>query len=192
MIDIQLPMPEEQARSLRTGDDVRLHGRMVTARDVAHKFMVEKRPTWLRPILEGSVIYHCGPVVQRRGSEYVFTAAGPTTSIREEPYQGKVIADYGVRGVVGKGGMGAATQQALVDHGAVYLHAIGGAAALLARCVKRVESVYMLEEFGVPEAFWVIQVESFPAVVTMDSTGDSLHERVLAASKKKVAGLFPG
>jgi fumarate hydratase subunit beta len=88
--------------------------------------------------------------------------------------------------------MGAATQQALVKHGAVYLHAIGGAAALLARCVKRVESVYMLEEFGVPEAFWVIQVESFPVVVTMDSTGDSLHERVLEASKKKVAGLFPG
>ncbi len=182
MIDIKLPMSEADARRLRMGDEVRLSGRMVTARDAGHKLMVEKKPKWLRPILEGSAIYHCGPVVQQVRGEYVFTAAGPTTSIREEPYQGQVIGDYGVRGVVGKGGMGPKTLQALQDHGAVYLHAIGGAAALLARCVTRVESVYMLEEFGVPEAFWVIRVKDFPVVVTMDSTGASLHDSILARS----------
>jgi fumarate hydratase class I len=182
MIHVNLPMTEAEARKLRMGDEVLLSGRMVTARDAAHKLMVDEKPAWLRPILAGAVIYHCGPVVQKVRGEYVFTAAGPTTSIREEPYQGQVIGDYQVRGVVGKGGMGAKTQAALKQHGAVYLHAIGGAAALLARCVTRVEAVYMLEEFGMPEAFWVIQVKDFPAVVTMDSTGASLHESVEARS----------
>jgi fumarate hydratase subunit beta len=190
MIDINLPMSEADARNLRMGDEVRLNGRMVTARDAGHKLMVEKKPKWLRPLLEGSVIYHCGPVVQKVRGEYVFTAAGPTTSIREEPYQGQVIRDYAVRGVVGKGGMGAKTQQALQEHGAVYLHAIGGAAALLARCVTRVESVYMLKEFGVPEAFWVIQVRDFPVVVTMDSTGASLHDSVKASSEEALRKLL--
>jgi fumarate hydratase class I len=185
MIDINLPMSEADARGLRMSDEVRLNGRMVTARDAGHKLMVEKKPGWLRPLLEGSVIYHCGPVVQQVRGKYVFTAAGPTTSIREEPYQGQVIGDYAVRGVVGKGGMGKKTQQALQD-----LHAIGGAAALLARCVTQVESVYMLEELGVPEAFWVIQVKDFPVVVTMDSTGASLHESVLARSEEALRKLL--
>lgn len=190
MIDINLPMSEADARALRMGDEVRLSGRMVTARDAGHKLMVDKKPRWLRPILEGSVIYHCGPVVQQVRGEYVFTAAGPTTSIREEPYQGQVIGDYAVRGVVGKGGMGVQTQKALQEHGAVYLHAVGGAAALLARCVTRVESVYMLEELGVPEAFWVIAVTHFPVVVTMDSHGASLHESVLARSTEALRKLL--
>ena len=190
MIDIQLPMTEATARSLKQGDEVALHGRMVTARDVAHKYMIEKRPAWLKPILTGSVIYHCGPVVQKIKGQYVFTSAGPTTSIREEPYQGDVIAHYGVRGVLGKGGMGPKTQEALKRHGAVYLHAVGGAAALLAQRVKRVDSVFMLEEFGVPEAFWVIDVEAFPAVVTMDSHGSSLHETVSRRSSDRVTAIF--
>ncbi len=190
MIDINLPMSEADARKLRLGDEVRLSGRMVTARDAGHKLMVEQKPKWLRPLLKGSAIYHCGPVVQQVGGRYEFTAAGPTTSIREEPYQGKVIANYKVRGVVGKGGMGPQTLAALKKHGAVYLHAIGGAAALLAQCVTRVESVYMLKEFGVPEAFWVIQVNQFPVVVTMDSTGASLHDAVYARSEKALRKLL--
>ena len=190
MTDIHLPMSEKDARALRTGDEVALYGRMVTARDAGHKLMVESKPDWLRPILDGSVIYHCGPVVRKIKGGHVFTAAGPTTSIREEPYQGQVIGEYGVRGVLGKGGMGAKTQAALREHGAVYLHAIGGAASLLAHCVTRVESVYMLEEFGVPEAFWVIQVERFPAVVTMDSTGNSLHDTIQKASNRRLQALL--
>lgn len=190
MIDIQLPMTEAAARSLHQGDEVALHGRMVTARDVAHKYMIEQRPAWLKPILAGSVIYHCGPVVQKVKGQYVFTSAGPTTSIREEPYQADIIEAYGVRGVLGKGGMGARTQAALAKHGAVYLHAVGGAAALLAQRVKRVESVFMLEEFGVPEAFWVVEVEAFPAVVTMDSHGASLHDTVARRSSDNITAIF--
>jgi fumarate hydratase class I len=183
-------MTEATARSLKQGDEVALHGRMVTARDVAHKFMIEKKPAWLKPILAGSVIYHCGPVVQKVKGQYVFTSAGPTTSIREEPYQGEVLETYGVRGVLGKGGMGPRTQEALRRLGAVYLHAVGGAAALLAQRVKRVEAVYMLEEFGVPEAFWVVDVEAFPAVVTMDAHGRSLHETVARRSSDVVTSIF--
>ena len=187
---IELPMTEETARSLRTGDEVQLSGRMVTARDVAHKYLVEERPAWLRPLLQGTVIYHCGPVVQKQGDVWRFTAAGPTTSIREEPYQADVIADYAVRGVLGKGGMGPRTRDALGQHGAVYLHAIGGAASLLAQRVKRVEAVHKLEDFGTPEAFWVIRVEDFPAVVTMDATGHSLHDEVEQASAARIAELY--
>lgn len=190
MLDLQVPMSEADARRLRVGDDVALTGRLVTARDAAHKYMTEAFRPWLKPILEGAVIYHCGPVVQKVRGRWVFTAAGPTTSIREEPYQGKVIADYRVRGVIGKGGMGPQTLKALKTEGAVYFHAIGGAASLLARCVKQVTEVHLLEELGVPEAFWVIQVERFPVVVTMDSRGRSLHKQVEAASAAQRDAIF--
>lgn len=190
MIDLQVPMTEADVRRLKVGDEVALSGRLVTARDAAHKYMTEAHRAWLEPILGGAVIYHCGPVVQKVRGQWTFTAAGPTTSIREEPYQGKVIADYGVRGVIGKGGMGEATLKALKAEGAVYFHAIGGAASLLARCVREVTAVHMLEELGVPEAFWVIDVVRFPVVVTMDSRGRSLHKAVEKASAAKRDALF--
>ncbi len=197
--DIVLPTTEDTLRSLRIGDEVRLSGTVVTARDVAHKFMVEKKPDFLRPVLQGAVIYHCGPIVRRvpetggggqAGSRWEIVAAGPTTSSREEPYQADVIETYRVAGVIGKGGMGEKTSAALQRFGAVYFHAVGGAGTLLARCVTRVRDVLMLEEFGSPEAFWVLEVADFPAVVTMDSHGGSLHREVLKTSEARLKHLL--
>lgn len=187
---IVLPASEEVLRGLRIGDEVRLSGTVVTARDVAHKFMVEKKPDFLRPVLEGAVIYHCGPIVRKTDAGWEIIAAGPTTSSREEPYQADVIETYRVAGVIGKGGMGEKTSAALQRFGAVYFHAVGGAGTLLARCVKKVRDVLMLEEFGSPEAFWVLDVEDFPAVVTMDSHGGSLHREVLKASEERLKRLL--
>lgn len=183
---LDLPATEEEIRSLHIGDEVRLYGTVVTARDVAHKFMVEEKPEFLRPILKGSVIYHCGPIVKKEGDEWKIVAAGPTTSSREEPYQADVIENYGVAGVIGKAGMGEKTSAGLKKSGAVYFHAVGGAGALLARCVKKVKDVLMLDEFGSPEAFWVMDVEDFPTIVTMDSHGDSLHRKVLQDSEARL------
>lgn len=191
MIDVSVPMSEAAARALKVGDEVALSGTLVTARDAAHKYLVSKRRTWAEPLLRDSVIYHCGPVVQRRGASWRFVAAGPTTSIREEPFQADVIERYGVRGVIGKGGMGRKTLEALRAHGAVYFHAVGGAATLLADRVRRVRDVHLLEELGVPEALWVIEVDRFPVVVTMDSRGRSLHRNVERASAKVFASLKP-
>ncbi|HVV00461.1 MAG TPA: fumarate hydratase C-terminal domain-containing protein, partial [Verrucomicrobiae bacterium] len=134
------------------------------------------------------ILYHCGPVVVKdeRG-KWKCTAAGPTTSIREEPYQWQVIRDCGLRGVIGKGGMGDRTLAACKENGCVYLHGIGGAAQVLAQCIKKVRNVYLLEKFGAPEAIWEFEVEKFPAVVTMDAHGNSLHREVLAASQAEFA-----
>jgi fumarate hydratase subunit beta len=192
MIRINLPVSEKEIRKLKVGDEVLLNGRMMTARDAAHKYMVEKKPSYLREVLKGSVIYHCGPVVRKVKGKYEFVAAGPTTSIREEPYQGRVIAQYGVRGIIGKGGMGPRTLEALRKYGAVYFSATGGLAAVLADAVKEVENVHMLEEFGVPEAMWVLNVEDFPLVVTMDSHGRSLHDEVLNKSRATFEELISG
>lgn len=187
-----VPATEEVMRSFRIGDEVRVFGTVVTARDVAHKFMVEKKPDFLKPILQGTLIYHCGPIVRKIDSGFEIVAAGPTTSTREEPYQADVIETYRIAGVIGKGGMGEKTSAALQRFGAVYLHAVGGAGALLAKCVKKVRDVLMLEEFGSPEAFWILEVEDFPAVVTMDAHGQSLHREVLKASEEKLRKLLEG
>lgn len=184
-IRIRLPASREELRSLRAGDEVLITGTVVTARDMAHKFMVEQRPEFLRPVLAGALIYHCGPIMVREDDRWRVVSAGPTTSSREEPYQADVIANYGIGGVIGKGGMGEKTSAALQEHGAVYFHATGGAGSLLAKCVREVRDVLMLEEFGVPEAFWVLEVEDFPSVVTMDATGASLHRKVLEASRAR-------
>jgi len=192
-IKLKTPISEEEIRKLKVGDEVLLSGIIVTARDQAHKLMVEKKPDFIRPYLEGSVIYHCGPVVRKEpDGSWTFVSAGPTTSIREEPYQADVICEYRVRGVIGKGGMGPKTLEGLKKCGAVYFHAVGGAGTLIANSVKRVVDVFMLEEFGTPEAFWVIEVEDLPLVVTMDSHGKSMHEEVLEKSREKfleLAGL---
>lgn len=191
MIKLTTPISEEQARSLKVGDEVMLSGTIVTARDAAHKLMVEEKPDFIREHLKDSVIYHCGPVVRKdEQGNYSFVAAGPTTSSREEPYQAAVCEEYSVRAVIGKGGMGPKTAEGLKKVGAVYLHAVGGAGTLIAKRVKKVETVYKLEEFGTPEAFWVIQVEDFPCVVTMDSHGGSLHKDILEASQKTAAELM--
>ncbi|GAB4293763.1 MAG: hypothetical protein Kow0090_08250 [Myxococcota bacterium] len=185
MIEIKLPVSEEEIRKLKVGDEVKISGTIMTARDMAHKHMVEAAvDEELANVLNGSMIYHCGPVVKKERGEWRFVAAGPTTSMREEPYQAAVIEKYGVRGVIGKGGMGEKTLAGLKESGAVYLHAIGGLAVLLAESVVKVRKVFKLEEFGTPEAMWVIEVKDFPAVVTMDSSGKSLHNEIRKMSEE--------
>ena len=191
MAELKLPVSEESIRNLKVGDFVELTGRMITGRDTAHTWLIEDYREEVAQYLEGTVIYHCGPVVaERDDGSYDFVAAGPTTSIREEPYQADVIGRYGLRGVIGKGGMGPKTLEGLGEHGAVYLHAVGGAAQVLARAIPRVEKVFMLSEFGVPEALWVIEVERFPVMVTMDSHGGSLHAEVEERSQAKLRELL--
>jgi len=191
MAELKLPVDEESIRNLKVGDFVELTGRMITGRDAAHTWLIEDYREEVAPYLAGTVIYHCGPVVaENDDGSYDFVAAGPTTSIREEPYQADVIGRYGLRGVIGKGGMGPKTLEGLAQHGAVYLHAVGGAAQVLARAIPRVEKVFMLSEFGVPEALWVIDVERFPVMVTMDSHGGSLHAEVEERSQAKLRELL--
>jgi fumarate hydratase subunit beta len=191
MMTLHLPCDEAAIRSLKVGDFVELSGRMITGRDAAHHWLIHEFRDEVAGYMRDSVIYHVGPVVRKHDDgTYSFVAAGPTTSAREEPYQADVIGRYGLRGVIGKGGMGPKTLAGLAEHGAVYLHAIGGAAQVLARCVKRVETVFQLAEFGVPEALWVIDVEDFPVVVTMDAHGNSLHADVEKTSKAKLDALL--
>jgi fumarate hydratase class I len=179
------PLSEEQVRSLRVGDVVLINGEMFTGRDAVHAYLMKNPP----PVaLNGAILYHCGPVMLREGEEWKVKAAGPTTSIREEPYQADVIGRYGVRAVVGKGGMGSKTLAALQEHGAVYLNGIGGAAQFYARTVERVLGVELME-FGIPEAMWHLQVKGFAAIVTMDAHGNSLHAGVEQESAEALAVL---
>ncbi len=174
-----LPADAETIRALRAGDDVLVSGRVVTARDAAHRHLVRGPDPALARLLEGCAIYHCGPVVAQDPAtgSWRFVAAGPTNSLRMEAYEAEVLALYGVRAVMGKGGMGPRTLAALEEHGAVYLHAAAGLAVTLARRVVRVRGVHLLDELGVTEAIWDVEVEQFPAVVTMDAHGESLHAR---------------
>jgi fumarate hydratase class I len=188
MLSITTPVSDEQVRTLKVGDEVLITGTLFTGRDAVHKYLHEggKLPGGVN--LKDGILYHCGPVVIKdEQGNWKCVAAGPTTSIREEPYQWQVIRDFGLRGVIGKGGMGDKTLQACKEHGCVYLHAIGGAAQVLAQCIKRVRNVHMMEQFGAPEAIWEFEVENFPAVVTMDSHGGSLHKEVFAASQAELA-----
>jgi fumarate hydratase class I len=183
-IKLQTPLTPEVVRSLRRGDNVEVSGLMVTGRDALHKLWTKSWPTYDDLDLKGSVLYHCGPVMRKHpDGSWSVLAAGPTTSIREEPYQASVIGKYGFGGVVGKGGMGAKTLAGLKEHGAVYLHAVGGAAQVLARKVVRVVGVRHLD-LGVPEAMWILEVKDFPCLVTMDSHGESLHAAIQKSSKE--------
>jgi fumarate hydratase class I len=184
-IALRTPLTEEQVRALKVGDIVLVSGQVNTGRDAVHAHLMKHDP----PIdLHGSVLYHCGPVVAREGEGWRVTAAGPTTSIREEPYQADIIRKYGVRAVIGKGGMGGKTLAALKDAGAVYLNAIGGAAQFYARAINKVEGVSLME-FGTPEAMWHLTVTDFPAIVTMDAHGNSLHKDIEQESAKELAAL---
>jgi len=204
MKQITIPISDETIRELKVGDAVALSGIMVTGRDAAHKWMIEtfikktRAPQGadlqvyeeLKKLLNGSAIYHCGPVVSGLDTqEYKFVAAGPTTSIREEPYQADVMKHFNIKGVIGKGGMGAKTLKGCEETPGVYLHAIGGAASYIAQTVTKVHGVYKLE-FGTPEALWVIEVKDFPVVVTMDAHGGSQHAEIDEASKKVLDNLL--
>src|SRR5205814_159354 len=181
---LRAPITEEQVREFQVGDVVLVSGEMYTGRDAVHAHLMKHEP----PVsLQGSVLYHCGPVVMKNG-HYLITAAGPTTSIREEPYQGEIIKRYGVRAVMGKGGMGAKTLAAMKEHGAVYLNAIGGAAQFYAQAITAVDGVSLLE-FGTPEAMWHLTVRDFPAIVTMDAHGNSLHKDIEQESGQHLEAL---
>ncbi len=184
MIELQIPLKEKDIRNLKVGDEVSLNGIIVTGRDRAHTWLLEKPQTNVESFLKDSVIYHCGPVVSKENNEWKFIAAGPTTSIREEPYQADVIEKYKIKAIIGKGGMENKTLAALKKFGGVYLHAIGGAATSIAQSVIKVHNVVNLEDFGVPEALWIIEVKDFRAIVTMDSHGESLHKKIKEKSEK--------
>ncbi len=182
-IILSTPLTEEKIRSLKVGDVVLLNGTMYTGRDSLHAHLVKHDS----PIdLNGGIIYHCGPVMIKKDGEWFANAAGPTTSGREEPYQADVIKKFGVRAVIGKGGMGKRTSDALKEFGAVYLNAIGGAAQFYAKCITKVEGVNFLEEFGIPEAMWHLRVVDFPAIVTMDANGNSLHADIEKTSAEEL------
>lgn len=182
-VRLSTPLADVQVRALKVGDVVLLSGAMHTGRDTLHHYLV----THESPVdLKGAALYHCGPVSLKQGDTWFMNAAGPTTSSREEPYQADVIRKFGIRAVIGKGGMGARTLAALKEHGAVYLNAIGGAAQYYAKCITQVEGVDFLE-FGIPEAMWHIRVKDFPAIVTMDAHGNSLHAEVEKASAEELA-----
>jgi fumarate hydratase class I len=204
MREITIPISPEIIRELHTGDPVVLTGILATGRDTVHKWMIDtfirktREPAGddlevyeaIKPIFKESLIYHCGPVVSGLDTgDYQFVAAGPTTSIREEPYQSEVMHHFDMRGVIGKGGMGASTLQACQEVPAAYFHAIGGAATLIAEAVEEVIGVYKLD-FGVPEAIWVLKVNRFPVVVTMDAHGKSIHEEVEKTSLEKLKSLI--
>ena len=204
MRQITTPITDEIIRELKVGDAVSLSGMMLTGRDAAHKWMIETfikktRPPEgddlqvyeeLKKLLAGSVIYHCGPVVTGLDTkEYKIIAAGPTTSIREEPDQADVMKHFNVKGVIGKGGMGSKTLKGCQETPGVYFHAIGGAASFLAQTIKKVHGVFKLD-FGVPEAMWLIEIQDFPVVVTMDSHGGSQHAVIEESSKKVLEDLL--
>ena len=201
MIKLKTPISKEAILALKVGDEVLLSGTIITGRDTAHKYLTESfikgAPSAADneflakagPVLEGGVIYHCGPVVKQENGKWSFVAAGPTTSAREEPYQAGVIKRFGLRGVIGKGGMGPKTLQGLQDGPAVYFHAVGGAASLIAQSLGEVKDVLKLE-FGQPEAFWIVEAKDFPLVVSMDAHGNSLHAAVEENSKKNFEALL--
>ena len=188
MTNLSFPFTEEKIRALKVGDEVSITGTLFTGRDAVHKYLHEGGQLPAGVNLKDGILYHCGPVVVKdEQGNWKCVAAGPTTSIREEPYQWQIIRDFGLRAVIGKGGMAERTLAACKEYGCVYLHAIGGAAQVLADCIKRVPNVYFMDKFGAPEAIWEFEVAGFPAVVTMDSHGNSLHREVFAASQAELA-----
>ncbi len=192
MTELNIPITEDQIMSLHAGDSVTISGIATTGRDAAHKYMVErfvnvggslspedqKLYEELKSIYRGGAIYHCGPIVRNEKGKWTVLSAGPTTSIREEVYQDKVVAAFGLRVIIGKGGMGPRTLAACREHKAVYVHAIGGAGVTTAETMVEVVDVFKKEEFGSPEAFWKVRLLKFPGIVTMDAHGRSLHEEL--------------
>lgn len=187
-------MTEQDVLSLRVGEIVFLNGKIVTGRDKIHKLLCrDTRARQEVPFdLRGTVLYHCGPLMKKTAGGFECVAGGPTTSMRLEMYAPQVISEYGLRGVMGKGGMGSKTLNAMKENGCVYFQAIGGAAVYLSKRIKKVVDVWKLEEFGMTEAMWLLDVVDFPAILTMDAHGKSLHEEIEKQSSdifKELAGL---
>jgi tartrate/fumarate subfamily iron-sulfur-dependent hydro-lyase beta chain len=191
-VELTLPLSVSDVRGLKAGDVVSLSGRIVTGRDRVHRYLAEKRPPKGEVPFElsGTVLYHCGPVMERSEEGYRAVSAGPTTSMRVEMYEAQIIREYQLRGIMGKGGMGEATRRALKENDCVYLHTIGGAAVYLADRIRRVQGVWKLEEFGQTEAMWLFEVEGFPAIVTMDCLGNDIHGRIEEESFRRFRELI--
>lgn len=188
------PLSQESVKNLKVGDLVLIDGVVFTARDKIHKLLI-KRSDDIRDIpfdLKDGIIYHCGPIIKKDNSSFKVISAGPTTSLRLEMYEADFIKKYGIRGIIGKGGMGDKTLNALKEQGCVYLQTIGGASAYLAERIKKVIGVWKLEEFAMTEAMWCFEVENFPAVVTMDTHGNSLHKEIENFSLKRLKELLTG
>ena len=206
MKKLNIPISEEEIRGLQVGDAVQISGIATTGRDAAHKYMVETlikgAPSLsgddqamsdeLHSILNGGAIYHCGPIVRNDEGKWSIVSSGPTTSIRDEIYQDKVIEAFKVRVVIGKGGMGSRTLAACQEFGAVYLHGIGGAGVYNAAAMVEVIDVFKSEEFGLPEAFWKVRFKDFAGIVTMDSHGRSLHDELGETFDKQFESLISG
>ena len=191
-VDLNVPLSEADVRTLEVGTPVRITGCIVTARDRAHRFLVEEARADELPFdLAGGIVYHCGPIVRGTAEDgYELIAAGPTTSARMNVYVPGLLSKFGVRAIIGKGGMDAGVTDALRDFGAVYLSAVGGAAQVLARAVETVEQGFKVRDFGVPEGMWVLRVKDFPAVVTMDARSRSLHRQLEDASRRHMADIL--
>lgn len=188
MAELEYPFTEEKVRALRVGEMVRVHGLVFTGRDRLHRFLAEGGTC---PVdFHDGAIYHCGPVMVRREGNWMVRAAGPTTSVRQEPYMAQIIAEHKVRLIIGKGGMGEPTRKACREHGCAYVQTVGGAASLLASRIQRVLGQHYLREFGSADALWMLRVEGMEGVVTMDAAGKSLYRKVALASKRRMKELL--
>jgi fumarate hydratase class I len=185
---LRYPFDEKSVRALKAGDTVSITGRIYTGRDKFHKYFSDGGKMTVD--FRDGALYHCGPVVIRDGDGWRVVAAGPTTSVRENPYEPGFIAASGVRIIIGKGGMDGATLAAMKRHGCVYVQAVGGAAALSAAAVRKVAGVSHLEEFGAAEAVWHFDVEDFRGVVAMDARGVSLFDEVGERSRQRLSRLL--
>ena len=173
---LKTPISEEDVRKLKVNDVLYVSGTIVTARDQAHRraleFFKEAKP--LPVNLEGLAVFHCGPVVSKERDKWIAVAAGPTTSTRMDIFEDEFIKDFKVRVVIGKGGMGKKTTDAMAKYGAVYGAFTGGAAILAAKAIKSVKSVEWLD-LGTPEAMWIFEVEEFgPLAIAIDSHGNNI------------------
>ncbi len=186
IIKLKTPLKEKEIEKLNAGNLVELTGTIFLARDRVHKLLAEKINEKFQKKLKNGVIYHCGPIARKEKEKWKILSAGPTTSTRMESFEEKIIQDYQIKAVIGKGGMKEKTLKALQKFKAVYLLAVGGTAALLAERIIKVKNVFFLEEFGIPEALWELEVKDFPLIVSMDSKGKSLHKEVLEESQKKL------
>lgn len=189
--NLETPISEVEIRRLKVNDTIYINGTLVTARDATHKRALKYHRNGKKlPIdLEGMVIFHCGPIIKKIGDNWILVAAGPTTSYRMNLYQDEFIRSFGVKAIIGKGGMGRKTTEAMKKYGAVYCHFTGGAAVLAAEAVKKVEKVEWLD-LGTPEALWILKVENFgPVTVAIDSHGKNIFDDIkikVSENKKKI------
>jgi tartrate/fumarate subfamily iron-sulfur-dependent hydro-lyase beta chain len=190
---LRTPVPEEDIRRLKTGDEVYVTGTIITARDEAHLKALELYEQSEKPPVDfkGNGVFHCGPIMKKnKKGNWEVVAAGPTTSARMEIFQDKFIEAYKPAIIIGKGGMGDRTAKACQKYGCVYGAFTGGAALLAARGITKVKNVFWLEELGMPECLWVYDVKYFgPMIITIDTHGGNLTAKVaekISKNKQKI------